>query len=40
VLRKRFVTPIINPNYDFDQLMKDMAMEKIDEDGEDEEEGL
>ena len=29
ILRKRFVTPVVNPNYDYDNLLKDLEMEKL-----------
>lgn len=30
VLRKKYVTSVINPNYDYDQLVKDIQKSKLD----------
>ena len=31
MLRKRYVTSVVNPNYDYDQLMKDLEQNKVEE---------
>jgi hypothetical protein len=29
VLRKRYVQPVVNPNYDYDKLIKEMERNKL-----------